>query len=102
MNVKNCARTCSPRLIMPKAEPRIYALTRCNTNRFATTDARENRETTMLQTATIKSPTAHATSKAHGADASNRPAPAAQDAKKSAAETADGFATELNSADIVQ
>lgn len=56
----------------------------------------------MLQTATIKSPTAHATSKAHGADASNRPAPAAQDAKKSAAETADGFATELNSADIVQ
>lgn len=56
----------------------------------------------MLQTAKIMSPTAPATSKALGADASNRPAPAAQDAKKSAAETADGFATELNSADILQ
>lgn len=56
----------------------------------------------MLQTAKIMSPTAPATSKALGADASNRPAPAAQDAKKSAAETADGFATELSSADILQ
>lgn len=56
----------------------------------------------MLQSAIVMSQTAQVSSKAMGAGANTRPAPAVQDTRKTEAKTPGDFSTELNSTDLSQ
>jgi flagellar hook-length control protein FliK len=56
----------------------------------------------MLQSAIVASQTTPANVRSISADASNRPAPSAQDNTIAEADVVTGFATELNSADLLQ